>query len=309
MKAAQLHRDQEPGLHLDAPAAQAAGPDEPESWIGRYLGEAIGTFLLVFFGCGIVFVAVLFGGVGDLFSAGMAWGFAVAIAIYVTASMSGTHINPAVTLALAATGRFPWRKVPPYALAQIGGAFLGAATLMAMFGGAFHRFAIAEKITIGAKGSEKLAMMLVPYSPHPGIVGIGQEAYAQVPIWRGAFTEIVATALLMVIILAMLERRSVNAPSSWFFPVSLAFGVAMLVFVTAPLTMTSLNPARDLGPRLLTLVLGFGRVAFPGPRGGGSLLVTVGGPIAGACIGAFFFDLVMRPHYPAVVLPEAEGAA
>lgn len=292
----------DPGEALSSPSEQQ------ERWIGRYIGEALGDFMLIFFGCGIVFVAVLFGGVGDLFSAGMAWGFAVALAIYVTASMSGTHINPAVTLALAATGRFPWRKVPQYVISQITGAFLGAVALILMFGGAFNHFADAEGIKIGAKGSEKLAMMLVPYSPHPGIVGVGPDAYAQVPIWRGLFTEIMATALLVVIILAMLERRSVNAPSSWFFPITLAFGVAMLVFVTAPLTMTSLNPARDLGPRILTLFLGFGEVAFPGPRNGGSLLVTVGAPIVGALLGGFFFELVMKRHYPAITLPEMQEA-
>jgi glycerol uptake facilitator protein len=281
--------------------------EEEERWAGRYLGEAIGIFLLIFFGCGIVFVAVLYGGVGDLFSAGMAWGFAVALAIYVTASMSGTHINPAVTLALAATGRFPWKKVPQYIAAQITGAFLGAVALILMFGSAFQRFADAQHIAIGAKGSEKLAMMLVPFSPHPGIVGVGPDAYAQVPVWRGLFTEVMATALLMVIILAMLERRSVNAPSSWFFPVALAFGVAMLVFVTAPLTMTSLNPARDLGPRILTLFMGFGETAFPGPRDGGSLLVTVGGPIVGALMGGFFFELVMKRHYPPATVVLAES--
>jgi glycerol uptake facilitator protein len=279
--------------------------EEEERWAGRYLGEAIGIFLLIFFGCGIVFVAVLYGGVGDLFSAGMAWGFAVALAIYVTASMSGTHINPAVTLALAATGRFPWKKVPQYVAAQITGAFLGAVALILMFGSAFQHFADAQHITIGAKGSEKLAMMLVPYSPHPGIVGVGPDAYSQVPVWRGLFTEIMATALLIIIILALLERRSVNAPSSWFFPVALALGVAMLVFVTAPLTMTSLNPARDLGPRILSLFLGFGKTAFPGPRGGGSMLVTVGGPVVGALMGGFFFDLVMKRHYPADALEES----
>src|SRR5581483_10388494 len=86
---------------------------QEERWVGRYLGEAIGDFILIFFGCGIIFEAILFGGVGDLFSAGMAWGLAVALAVYVTASMSGTHINPAVTIALAATGRCPRRRGSP----------------------------------------------------------------------------------------------------------------------------------------------------------------------------------------------------
>lgn len=284
---------------------------DEERWVGRYIGEVIGDFILVFFGCGIIFEAVLFNGVGDLLSAGMAWGLAVAIAVYVTASMSGTHINPAVTLALAATGRFPWRKVPQYIVSQIVGAFLGAATLMTMFSSAFHRFAEANDLTIGGPGSEKLAMMLIPISPHPWIVGTGPSAWAQVPAWRGFFTEGIATALLVVLILALLERRSVNAPTPWFFPVALGLGVVMLVFVTAPQTMTSLNPARDLGPRIFLWLYGFGDIAFPGIRNGWSLVVTVLGPIVGGLFGGFFFDLVMKPYFPPELRQpaEASGAA
>jgi glycerol uptake facilitator protein len=274
---------------------------DEERWTGRYIGEAIGDFILIFFGCGIIFQAVLFGGVGDLFSAGIAWGFAVALAVYVTASMSGTHINPAVTLALAATGRFPWRKVPQYIASQIVGAFLGAVALMTINSSAFHRFAEANDLTIGGPGSEKLAMMLIPVSPHPWIVGVGPEAYAQVPVWRGFFAEAIATGLLVIFVLTLLERRSVNAPAPWFFPVALAVGVTMLVYVTAPQTMTSLNPARDLGPRIFLLLYGFGEIAFPGVRDGGSLLVTVGGPIVGGLVGGFFFDQVIRRFYPAPV--------
>lgn len=282
---------------------------DEERWIGRYIGEAIGDFILILFGCGIIFQAVLFGGVGDLFSAGIAWGFAVALAIYVTASMSGTHINPAVTLALAATGRFPWRKVPQYIIAQIIGAFLGAVALMTINSSAFHRFAEANDLTIGGPGSEKLAMMLIPVSPHPWIVGVGPEAYAQMPIWRGFFAEGLATALLVIFVLTLLERRSVNAPASWFFPVALAVGVTMLVYITAPQTMTSLNPARDLGPRIFLLLYGFGEIAFPGVRNGGSLFVTVVGPIVGGLVGGLFFDQVIRRFYPAAAKAEAAQAA
>ncbi len=283
-----------------------------ESWLGKYIGEAIGVFIIVFFGCGILFVAVMYGQVVDLFSGGMAWGFAVALAVYAGASMSGAHFNPAVTLALAATKRFPWSQVVQYWVAQIVGGFLGAAALILIFGSAFDAFAAAQGLTAGGQDSEKLAMMLIPVSPHPWIVGVGQAAWDQVPIWRGFITEALATGLLMVFILMFLEARSVNSPRAWFFPVALGIGVCMLVFVTAPLTMTSLNPARDLGPRIMTLFMGFGSVAFPGIRDGGSLLVTVGGPLVGAPIGAFFFDLVMKRYYPAAepeIFEVPEGAA
>lgn len=267
-------------------------------WIGKYIGEALGVFLIVLFGCGLLFSAVLFGVIGDFFSAGMGWGLAVAIAVYVAASMSGAHFNPAVTLALAATRRFPWSQVPQYWISQITGGFLGAVTLIIMFGPAFHAFAAEQGLTIGQAGSEKLAMMLIPISPHPWVIGIDQAAYDKVPIATGFFAEALCTGILVMFILALLERRSVNAPTGWFFPVALGLLICMIVIIDGPLTMTSLNPARDLGPRIMALLMGFGSIAFPGVRDGGSLLVTAGAPLVGGVLGALFFDRVMKPFFP-----------
>lgn len=231
----------------------------------------------------------------------------MALAIYVAGSLSGAHINPAVTLGFAASGRHPWRQVLPYWLCQVFGAFLGAATWVLVFGAAMHHFVVQEGFVIGQAGSEKVAMMLAPYSPHPWIVGIGPEAYAQAPIWRGFATELIATAGLLVIVRALIESRSVNAPTSWSFPFAVVIAVCMLTVLTAPLTMTSLNPARDLGPRVMLWFMGFGEIAFPGIRDGLSMLVTVGAPLVGGVVGSLFFDLVMKPLYPPVG-PEAEPA-
>lgn len=269
-----------------------------DTWIGKYIGEAIGVFIIVFFGCGILFGAFMWGTVPGLLDGGLAWGFAVALAVYAGASMSGAHFNPAVTLALAITKRFPWNQVVQYWIAQIVGGFLGALALVGLFGDAMNAFAAKNNLVIGQPGSEKIAAMLIPISPHPYLIGITQAAYDQVPIWRGFFAEALSTALLVVFILVLLEGRSVNAPRGWFFPLALGVAVCMLVFVEAPLTMTSLNPARDLGPRILTWLMGFGPIAFPGVRGGGSLLVTVVGPLVGGPLGALFFDYVMKPFYP-----------
>jgi len=116
---------------------------------------------------------------------------------------------------------------------------------------------------------------------------------------------VIATALLLIVILSLLETRSINAPSAWFFPLTVGAFVGMLVFVTAPLTMTSLNAARNLGPRIMALFMGFGKVAFPGPRNGLSLMITVVGPCVGAVLGALFFDRVIRPFYPLPEQPKA----
>lgn len=279
------------------------------TWIGKYVGEALGVYLIVLFGCGLIFSAVLFGVIGDFYSAGMGWGLAVGIAIYAAASMSGAHFNPAVTLALALTKRFPWNQVGKYWIAQIIGGALGALTLVVLFWPALTQFAAANDLVIGAAGSEKLMMMLVPISPHPWVVGIDQAAYDAVPIYVGFIAEALCTGILVVFILALLERRSVNGPAGWFFPVALGLLICMIVIIDAPLTMTSLNPARDLGPRIVAFLMGFGEVAFPGPREGLSLVVTVVAPLVGGPLGAIFFDRVMKPAFPKPAEEEAGEAA
>ena len=208
-------------------------------------------------------------------------------------------------MGFAVSGRHPWRQVLPYWLCQALGAFLGAATLVLVFGAAIHHFVVQKGFVIGQAGSEKVAMVLAPYSPHPWIVGIGPEPYAQVPIWRGFATELIATAVLLMIVRALIESRSVNAPTSRSFPFAVVIAVCMLTVLTTPLTMTSLNPARDLGPRVMLWFMGVGKLAFPGIRDGLSMLVTVGAPLVGGVVGSLFFDLIMKPFYPSVG-PEAE---
>ena len=97
------------------------------------LAEVLGTFLLVLFGCGAVHVAVLLGDLNGLWQVGIVWGTAIMLAIYVVGPISGAHINPAITVGMAAWGLFPRARVMPYMLSQLAGAFLAAATLFFLF--------------------------------------------------------------------------------------------------------------------------------------------------------------------------------
>jgi len=276
------------------------------SWLGRYIGEALGVFLIVLFGDAVVFAAVLAGVVPDLITVGVAWGFAVAIAVWAGASLSGAHFNPGVTLAMALRRRFPWPQVIPYWLAQIAGGFLAAATLTSFYGGLIEARLSGLGLAKGAEGSQLVSMIYVPYAPNPGMIGIGPaataaglkalEGWSKVSAWQGAVAEFVATALLVVFILALLEERSVNLPAGWFFPLALGVGVALLVVLAAPVSMASLNAARDLGPRLFMALTGWGRMAFPGPRG--DWWVTTVVPTVGAVAGAYFYDYVLARFLP-----------
>src|SRR5438270_13564724 len=93
----------------------------------RCFAEAAGTFLLVFFGCGAVHVAILTGALSGLWQVAVVWGVAIMVAVYVVGGISGAHINPAITLSLAVWGRFAWRGVAPYVASQLAGAFAAAA--------------------------------------------------------------------------------------------------------------------------------------------------------------------------------------
>ena len=267
------------------------------------LGEVVGSFLLSVLGLGIGVSATLWGAPGspwfaDIWPAAWGWAMTIALGIYVTATLSGAHFNPAVTITLAVTGRHPWRLVPLYIGCQIVGWFLGAAVLMAMFGRNLFDLAASKNIVIGSPESTGLAATLTTYSPNPGIAGAAAGGYTTVPFLQGLTGEVLGTAILLLVILSLLETRHVNAPSAWFFPLIVGATIGLLIMFIAPISQACFNPARDLGPRLMLLVMGFGSVAFPGPNGGLSLIATTIGPIIGGILGALFFDKVMRPNIP-----------
>ncbi|WP_322798926.1 MIP/aquaporin family protein [Thermoflexus sp.] len=273
-------------------------------WIGNYIGEALGVFFIIFFGCGLLHVAILHGQVSGLFQASIGWGLAVALAIWFGAALSGAHFNPGVTLALAWRRGFPWSQVGPYIISQIVGGFLGAAALGLIYSSTINNFIAANNIVKTEPKGLMLAMMYAPYGPHPimyGVINAPTVAEAErmaaqaVPWWLGGIAEFICTAILMMGILNFLDERQVFKPGA-FFPLALGLLITMLVFVEAPLTMISLNAARDLGPRIWLLLNGYGHWAFPGLQGGGSTLATTVFPALGALFGAWFFDFVMRPR-------------
>src|SRR6185503_11719279 len=98
------------------------------------LAEVLGTFLLILFGCGAVHSAVLTGAQSGLWQVAIVWGVAIMLAAYLVGGISGAHLNPAITIALAAWGRAAWRHVPVYIAGQLAGAFVAAAALFALYG-------------------------------------------------------------------------------------------------------------------------------------------------------------------------------
>ncbi len=239
----------------------------------RLVAEAIGTALLVLFGAGSVVAALTLGG-GELDFAGLgmialSFGLVIAVVIYAFGTTSGAHINPAVTFSLAVTGRFPWREVTPYVVAQLVGAFGGGLLIVAAFG--------TDAADLGGAGSTNLA--------------------DGVSYGSGIVAEALATFLLVVTIMALAVDR--RAPGGWA-GLMIGLSVTCAIIVMGPFTGASLNPARTFGPYLTTSVFG-------GDTTWSEFPLYVIGPLIGGAAAALIYDRVARPDL-AAPLADTQGA-
>lgn len=251
-------------------------------------GEFTGTFLLVFFGVGAVNAAVVSGAQVGLWQVAVVWAVGVALGIYASASLSGGHINPAITAVAALYDRFPLRRVVPYWVAQVAGAAVASLVLYALFSEAIIEFERQKGLLRGGPGSELSAMVFGEYFPNPAIYGTAEDAWRVISLKSAFIAEMVGTAMLAFLVGTVTSDRNPARPSPAFAAIVIGLGVAAIISVVAPLTQAALNPARDFGPRLVSFFLGWGDIAIPGPRGGWFIVYIVG-PIVGALIGGGLF--------------------
>jgi glycerol uptake facilitator protein len=275
---------------------------------GELVTEFFGTFILILFGNGAVAVSVWTGSY-DLWAVALMWALAVTFAVYAAGAVSGAHINPAVTIGIAAFTDFEWRKVIPYSAAQILGAFTASAAIHAAFSGILGQFEEAEGITRGAQGSELSAMAYTTYAPNPAIVGTGEEAWAQVSYVQWGVSEVIITAILMFAIFYLIDEMNSGRPLVNLHALIIGLVVGALVAYEAPVSMAALNPARDLGPRIWAAVSGWGTIAFPGPRGGFWIptVSTILGALLGGLVYQFYRGTYPQPAEPGRIPPEVEG--
>ena len=240
------------------------------------LAELLGTMILILLGDGVVANVVLKQTKGNnagwiVITAG--WGFAVAVAVYCTASISGAHLNPAVTLGLASIGKFEWALVPGYIAAQMAGAFLGG------------------------------VLVWLAYLPHWKITestGDRLAAFGTAPAIRHTVSnlicEVIGTAVLVLGVLAVLSPTNLVAGSGF----DKGFGPALVGLIVWSIGLSlggptgyAINPARDLGPRLAHFVL---PIAGKGGSDWSYAWIPVVGPLIGGVIGA----LVYKGLWPAI---------
>jgi len=196
--------------------------------LGRKLAaETIGTFWLVFGGCGSAVLAAGFPDVGiGLLGVSFAFGLTVLTMAYAIGHISGCHLNPAVTLGLWAGGRFPAREILPYMAAQVVGAIVAAFLLLAIASGT-----AAFDLATGGLAQNGFG------AASPG--GYGMHA--------GLLIEILLTAVFLMIILGSTDGR---APAG-FAPIAIGLGLTLIHLISIPVTNTSVNPARSTGPALV----------------------------------------------------------
>ena len=259
-------------------------------YLHSFAGEALGTFILVFFGISAVAVSVLFAAHSGLFQVAMVWGIGVSIAIYCTRHLSCAHLNPAVSLAMVLAKRMEPRKLPVYWLAQVMGAFLAGATLYLLFSNSIASFEQVHHLVRGDSNSLGTAMIFADYFPNPG----APANIVSVSHLTAFLAESLGTFLLVTTIFMLTEGCNVGGPPSSIAPVMIGLTVTVIITALAPLTMAGLNPARDFGPRLFAYLAGWGAIAIPGPRGG-FFTIYILGPFLGGVVAALLFRWVWEP--------------
>ncbi|MBW8482848.1 MIP/aquaporin family protein [Actinomadura parmotrematis] len=247
--------------------------------------EFAGTLVLILFGVGVV-AQVVAGGLGDHDSIAWAWGIGVVLGVYVSATLSGGHINPAVTFALAVFQGFPWRKVGPYVLAQTAGAFVAALIV---------RWNYSEVLAKADPGHTIKTQGVFSTLPGNGTLPVGT--------WGAFRDQVIGTAILLFLVLALTDARN-GPPLANLAPLVIGLLVVAIGMAWGTDAGYAINPARDFGPRLAQYLTGYGG-AWRDQHGDLYFWVPVLGPLAGAVAGAGLYVALIGRHLPGA----AAGAA
>ncbi|MFG2053053.1 MIP/aquaporin family protein [Micromonospora sp. NPDC048930] len=249
--------------------------------VGELAAEFAGTAILILFGVGVV-AQVAAAGTGEFDSIAWAWGLGVTLGVYVAGRISGAHLNPAVTVALAVFKGFSWRKVLPYSLAQTAGAFVAALLIRWNYSEALSRF--DPGLTVKSQGV---------FSTLPG---------AGVTEWGALRDQIIGTAILLFLVLAVTDARN-SLPGGNLAPFIVGLIVVAIGMAFAANAGYAINPARDFGPRLASFLTGY-ETAFQDGSGYPYFWVPIVGPLVGGVIGAGLYELIIGRFLPGEDQPE-----
>ena len=247
------------------------------SLVAELAAEFLGTLVLILFGTGVVAMVVLFPthNPGETIHGGftnitLGWGLGVTMGIYIAGKISGAHLNPAVTLAFAVFRKFPWSKVVPYTIAQTAGAFTAAALVFWNYLPAFHRVDPQLENTAGI------------FTTFPAFPNLPQ---------AGFLDQWIGTALLVLLIFAITDELNIP-PGANLAPLMIGLVVVAIGMSFGGMHGYAINPARDFGPRLFTVVAGFRNNGLT--DGSRVWWVPVAGPLLGGLTGAAVYDFGIR---------------
>jgi glycerol uptake facilitator protein len=264
--------------------------------IGELSAEFAGTMILILFGVGVVAQVVAggaltdpAGGLGNHDSIAWAWGLGVTLGVYLAARLSGAHLNPAVTLTLAAFKGFPWKKVVPYALAQTAGAF--AAALLV-------RWNYTEVLAKADPGHSIKTQFIFSTLPGNGSTTAG------VHEWGAFRDQVIGTAILLILILAITDALN-NPPGANLGPFIIGLVVVAIGMAFGTDAGYAINPARDFGPRLASFITGY-RHAWRDQWGNLYFWVPIVGPLIGGLLGGVAYKFFIGRFLPSAE-PEPPG--
>ena len=244
----------------------------------EFMAEFLGTLVLIMFGCGVCAMVALFGSTppvpaeivkGGYTNITLGWGLAVTFGIYIAGTISGAHLNPAVSLAMAVTGRMPWSKVFHYVVAQLLGAFAGAALVYLDF------YAKFQQVDPGLTENTRWV-----FCTFPAVAGF----------WPGFIDQVIGTALLLGLILAVVDKLNAT-PGSNLAPFIIGLIVVAIGISFGGMNGYAINPARDFGPRLFETLIGYKNNGLT--DGTNAWLPPVLGPLVGGVVGALAYDLTI----------------
>ncbi|WP_432092745.1 MIP/aquaporin family protein [Streptomyces sp. bgisy100] len=264
--------------------AQNKMPFHRTGLFGELSAEFAGTMILILFGCGVVAQVVTGailadGALGDHDSIAWAWGLGVTLGIYVAARLSGAHINPAVTLSLAAFKGFPWKKVVPYTLAQTAGAFVAALLV---------RWNYTEVLAASDPGHTLKTQFVFSTLPGNGALPVSE--------WGAFRDQIIGTAILVLLVFAVTDLLN-TAPGANLGPFIIGLIVVAIGMAWGTDAGYAINPARDFGPRLASFITGYDS-AWRDQYGNLYFWVPIVGPFIGGPLGAALYKLFVGRFLP-----------
>ncbi|MFH9468720.1 MIP/aquaporin family protein [Streptomyces clavifer] len=273
-----------------------AGKRAGSELLGELSAEFVGTMILILFGCGVVAQVAAGGaltdppgGLGDHDSIAWAWGLGVTLGVYVAARLSGAHLNPAVTVSLAAFKGFPWSKVAPYALAQTAGAFVAALLVRWNYSEAL------AKADPGHTVKTQTVFSTLPANGNPAL---------PVHEWGAFRDQVIGTAILLLLIMAITDMLN-TPPGANLGPFVIGLVVVAIGMAWGTNAGYAINPARDFGPRLASFITGYGG-AWRDQYGNLYFWVPIVGPLVGGLLGAGLYKGLVGRFLPSAA-PEPPG--